>query len=569
MAKRLNCDKSSQALGRIQSVANRTFCQIACLLGTALLAQTPGSLFAQSPAPRSDAPKWGPHIDFEVKPGTKRSLGEADLFVPLAQDDRTLYFGNLRGRFDDRESREGNLGLGVRRMYEGGWNFGAYGYYDRRRSSTGNYFNQVTLGGEALGRDWDFRGNVYLPQGDRIRNLGTTGGGAPFAAISGGTVQIITPGSVTSEERAVKGHDVEIGWRMPVFDADNRRQLRFYAGGFRFSDHVVEVSGPRVRLEYTAADLSGLWDGAQLVVSAEAQNDNARGDQAFLGVRLRVPLGNTSKAPRLTAQERRMTAAVMRDVDIVTQSRVSATTPQVMETATTAGGQPVVVLTGAGTPDLPAAITAAGADSTVILSGTFTSTALTGITYGQTVMGAGSLTLTSPSGRTAVLTTPAATVNASTASNDAVFYMYPGSTLRGLTINNTGAGNIEGVVVHGWNDATIANNTITATSTGGGFARAIRVSGGANNITITGNTLIANNPGGMANAFGVQISSMTFANNTVAAYGSGGANDQAVNLNFFFVLPGSTGNIRVNGICQQASNFGGSSIGFTDGSSCP
>jgi hypothetical protein len=568
MAKRLNCDKSSQALGRIQSVATRTFRQIACLLGTALLAQTPGSLFAQSPVPGSDAPKWGPHIDFEVKPGTRRSLGEADLFVPLAQDGRTLYFGNLRGRFDDRESREGNLGAGVRRMYASGWNFGAYGYYDRRRSSTGNYFNQVTLGGEALGRDWDFRGNIYLPQGDRIRNLGTTGGGAPFAAISGSTVQIITPGSATSEERALKGHDAEIGWRLPVFDADNRRQLRFYAGGFRFSDKVVEVSGPRVRLEYTAAELSGLWDGAQLVVSAEAQNDNARGDQAFLGVRLRVPLGNTSKAPRLTAQERRMTAAVMRDVDIVTQSRVSAATPQVVETATTVGGQPVVVLNSASTPDLPAAIALAGFDSTVILSGTFTPTAPTFLVAGQTVMGAGTLTLTSPSGRTAVLTTPAATVNATTASNNAVFSMVSGTTLRGLTINNTGTGNINGVNV-GSTNTTIVNNTITATSTNGGLARAL-FSSSVNTTTITGNTLNANSPGGVAIAYNASISSFTFfANNTVAAYGSGGANDLAVDLNFYFVSPGSTGNIRVNGICAQSNRFGGSSIVFTDGSSCP
>lgn len=539
-----------------------------CLLGSALLVQIPAILFAQSPKPDDAAPKWGPHIDFEVKPGTRRSLGEADLFVPLAQDDRTLYFGNLRGRFDDRESREGNLGLGVRRMYEGGWNFGAYGYYDRRRSSTGNYFNQATLGAEALGRDWDFRGNVYLPQGDRIRNLGTTGGGAPFAAISGGTVQIITPGSATSEERALKGHDVEIGWRMPVFDADNRRQLRFYAGGFRFSDKVVEVSGPRVRLEYTTAELSGLWEGAQLVVSAEAQNDNARGDQAFLGVRLRVPLGNTSKAPRLTAQERRMTAAVMRDVDIVTQSRVSATTPQVVETATTAGGQPVIVLTGAGTPDLPAAITAAGMDSTVILSGTFTPTAITFLQDGQTIMGAGSLTLTSPSGRTAVLTTPAATVNASTASNDLVFYMNFRSTLRGLTINNTGTGNISGVFSEGRDDITIANNTITATSTNGGVARALYSGSSASNITITGNILTANSTGGLAIAYGTGVSQSTFTNNTVAAYGSGGINDRAVDLNFATILTGSTGNIRVNGACTVNSHFGGT-IGFTDGSSCP
>jgi hypothetical protein len=59
-------------------------------------------------------PKWGPSIDFEAKPGTKRSLGEADLFVPLWQDPTTLFFGNLRARLDDDKAL---------RVYGGGYYF--------------------------------------------------------------------------------------------------------------------------------------------------------------------------------------------------------------------------------------------------------------------------------------------------------------------------------------------------------------------------------------------------------------------------------------------------------------
>ncbi|HVV88708.1 MAG TPA: hypothetical protein VHE35_36940, partial [Kofleriaceae bacterium] len=44
-------------------------------------------------------------------------------------------------------------------------------YYDRRRTDYDNYFNQTTFGGELLGRDWEFRGNVYLPFGERVKNV--------------------------------------------------------------------------------------------------------------------------------------------------------------------------------------------------------------------------------------------------------------------------------------------------------------------------------------------------------------------------------------------------------------
>ncbi|HEX5393683.1 MAG TPA: inverse autotransporter beta domain-containing protein, partial [Rhodocyclaceae bacterium] len=146
---------------------NRCYClfwnaRTALSLGLALFAV---SSIARAEFSTSLEPKWGTHIDVEAKPGSKRTLGEADLFLPLAQDARTLVFGNLRTRFDNKNGYEGNLGVGVRRMVEDGWNLGAYGYWDHRRSSNGNFFDQATLGAEALGRDWEFRANGYVPVG--------------------------------------------------------------------------------------------------------------------------------------------------------------------------------------------------------------------------------------------------------------------------------------------------------------------------------------------------------------------------------------------------------------------
>src|SRR5262249_18207519 len=150
-------------------------------------------------------------------------------FVPLWQNSTTLLFGNLRARLDDDDGREGNVGIGVRRMQDGGWNLGGYAYYDRRHSEPGNNFNQITLGIEALSlpfswTELDVRGNVYVPFGDKTQDAGT---GGSTASIVNDTVQISTD---VHEERALRGFDAEIGFRIPVWPANDDKALRVYAG---------------------------------------------------------------------------------------------------------------------------------------------------------------------------------------------------------------------------------------------------------------------------------------------------------------------------------------------------
>jgi hypothetical protein len=523
--------------------------------------------------------KWGPHIDFEAKPGSKRTLGEADLFVPIVQDPRTLWFGNLRGRFDDQSNREGNLGLGVRRMLGGGWNLGGYGYLDRRKSESGQFYSQVTLGGEALGRDWDLRANAYLPQGDRVRDLGstttvtTTAGGASFVSIAGSTVQIVTPGATTMtavstvEERALRGYDAELGWRVPLFDLDAPRELRVYAGGFRFKDEVAKVQGPRLRLELAMAELPYLWRGAQLIAGVEAQDDNVRGGQRFLSVRLRVPLGGgDERASPRGVQERRMTAPVMRDVDIVTQGRTvsSSTTtaePALVETATLSTGQSFFLVdsTVIDGSQVPAAVAAAGANSLVILSGTFNAGAQIVLQSGQTVTSGGAtLALRTSSGRTGSLATSAGTVNA----GDDAFFMGGNSTLSGLSINGTHTG-----ITNNVSGATIENNTIVINNTSGTAVGIVGSSDGAairnNTITVTVSAGAGSGAStlGLGGATNVLITGNTFSAN-------GGAAQHTAVLNNTSIAAGSTGNVRVSGDCQLfGSNTG--SIGFTNGTTCP
>ncbi len=514
--------------------------------------------------------KWGPHIDLEAKPGSKRSLGEADLFVPLLQNGDTLLFGSFRARLDDQESSEGNYGLGLRHMLQSGWNLGAYGYFDRRRTAYGHHFHQATFGIEALSQDWDLRANYYAPVGRRSHAIDSLN----EASISGATV-VVRGG----EERSLGGFDAEIGWRVPLFDAKAEQQLRVYGGGYRFTESgVPDISGPRARAELTFDAVPGLWEGSRFSLGAEWQHDEPRGSQGFLTARLRIPLQVYGKAAsQLTAMERRMADPVMRDIDVVTRAG-SFGAPEVA--TQTAAGQTLAVVNSGLTDGtaLAGEITAAGANSTVILVGSF-NTGANAVTLnnGQTVMGAGTLGVRTATGRIASLVTQSATINGQVAAGvAAAVSMGSNSTLTGMTVTNTTAGGsgATGVVIDGGiTGATIANSTLTGISNGFDAA-GISLLDGAN-ITIRNNSITGTSNGG-ANALGLSLSptaasSALVTGNTLNA--SGGTNNLhtavASNTGAVTILGGSTGNVIGSGTCFSSGGSTSGSIAYSGGGTCP
>lgn len=527
------------------------------------------------------AAQWQPHVDLEAKLGNKRNLGEADLFLPLSQDARTLYFANVRARVDNDGSREGNFGLGVRRMLENGWNLGTYGYLDRRRSSdTGYYYNQTTLGIEALGPDFDLRANAYVPVGTRTRDLGSVS----TAALSGTTVQVTT---LNREERSLQGFDAEAGWRLPLFDTEARRQLRMYLGGYRFSDGDITVDGPRARAELAFEDLGWFGRGTALFIGAEAQHDQARGSQQYVSIRLRIPLGKGDESPSpLSAQARRMVAPVMRDVDVVTQRRTStlvesvdAATPS---SAVTLGGKAVTLVSSATTTGagLQNALDTAGNNSTVVLAGRFDTTTSLNLNPGQSLIGRSDLTVTTPSGRSLTLAAPGATLDSTLSPPDpgalASVNMASGSTLSGMLINtaNTTANgfntNVYGINAFNVSGVVISGNTVMATNPVATVI-ALRLNN-TTNATVTGNTLSAintNGGGGTGMALQMTATTATVSGNTLFAQGISAA--LAFHLNGSTALPGSTGNTVLAGQCM--TSFSSGSIGYVDGGgiahSCP
>lgn len=473
-----------------------------------------GVALAVTPAYAEQPPKWGAHIDVEGKAGTDRHLGEVDAFLPVAQDSDTLAFASLRTRIDDDQSREGNFGGGIRQMLESGWNVGGYGYYDRRRSDNQKYFNQVTLGAEALGRDWDVRANAYLPVGTMTHYVDTLNTATPT-----GTSVIFRGG----QEHAMRGFDAEIGYRLPVFADDEGVALRIYGGAYRFTEAtgtgIPDVTGPRGRLDLTWDRVPELWEGSRFSLGLEVQKDEPRGEQAFLSARLRVPLQpERADTSRLTPQERRMTDPIVRDIDIVTRAGAYGGA----ETAAASNGGTLTFIDSSTTANLATAVTNAGANSTVVLSGTFTPANDTVITLnsGQTVMGAGSLTVRSPSGRTATLTrSSGATITETVTNNAGVFAMANNSTLTGVTLNQiqSGANTPYGVYANGKTGVTIANNTIYVQQD---QSSSYGVYLSNSTATVSGNSISVYNlssTGGTAYGIRLEGSSAKIADNTIWA----------------------------------------------------
>ena len=538
------------------------------LLAAAFLTIVSASGFAQSPPPAPEK-KWSPSIDFEGKLGTQRNLGEADVMLPLWQNTTSMLFASVRTRLDDNDGREGNFGAGFRHMTEWGWNLGAYSYFDRRRSENFNYYNQVTVGAEALSLDWDGRFNAYIPEGRRTHQVDSFN----TAEVSGTTVLLHD-----GEEKSLRGFDAEVGWRVPLFNPEALQQLRLYAGGYTFyADNIDNrVQGPRGRIEFTSEETPYLWEGSRLTLGTEVQNDGPRGTQAFFLARLRIPLQfwDTPKVAQLTPMERRMTDRIVRDVDIVSQAGNFGA----VETATaTAGGSAITVVNSSTTSgaNLQNALNTAGANSTVIVSGSFnTAGAITTLQAGQTVMGAGSVVVQAPSGRTATLTTQAATLTGNVGTSNYTVVMANNSTLMGMTVNNTdtAGNNALGVKVNGVSNAKIINNTINATETGGGASTAhgIDVIGAASNVTISGNTVTAQSNGGIALAIQVNDPShpsATISGNTLSASGAGTTN-ATVDLSQANILSGSSGNIAVAGTCHVSAAGTGSTVQFTNAAAC-
>jgi parallel beta-helix repeat protein len=489
-------------------------------------------LWTTSSGARADdvfATRWDPWIETGAQVSSARAIGDADLFVPLSQDSDTLLFADIRGMFDSQDAAEGNFGLGLRQMLPSGWNIGAYGYFDLRRSSYGNRFQQVTLGAEALSEQFDLRANIYLPvgQSEVYMDNGTSTSVGPQtsdAIISGGSLAIRHQSVQTTTtsyevEKALAGVDAEVGVRLPVFEPGSGFDLRAFAGGYYFDGSDVDpVAGPRARLELVADDLAGL-PGVKLTGGVVYQHDEVRGDQWIAQARLRIPLQPPSEPrDKGDVMARRMTDAIMRDVDIVSNSsQVSTATDETLtstEAAVSDWNDAAVTSftqidgTSQDGADLQAALDAAGTGVIVLVNGTVSTTAGIILNEGQTVLGGGTvLRLRGATSGTEVEWTTGGASGGISGSSSALVQMGDDSFLGGISVDNlsTAGGS---VAINAADGAVLQD--VDVTSQAGGI-RASGVSG----FTIDGGSVTAGggNALDLASSTGIDIQNMEIVQN--------------------------------------------------------
>jgi len=259
------------------------------------------------------------HVDVEGRFGQERKIGEVSIFLPLGCTEDVLLFGDLRFKGDSQSNREGNAGVGLRALKDEGI-LGGYAMFDRRKSAlTEKLHSQVTLGAEWLAEKWELRANSYVPlTGDKEIPTGAPAGsvlGNPF--LEGSGIVVPVAGQQVIREEALWGGDIEAGIKLSMPGKDGP-DLWMHFGGFAFDPGGDQsLTGGRGRVRYEITD--------KIALTAEGQYDDVRGRQGWLGVRFRMPFGGPETPPR--GLKARMTAAPVRDVDIVTDATTVRKTP--------------------------------------------------------------------------------------------------------------------------------------------------------------------------------------------------------------------------------------------------
>lgn len=293
-----------------------------------LLSIMPTEAMARSYYANPDT-KWQAHVDLNLRGGQDRNIGRVDFMIPIMQNDTTMFFTDIRAMGDSRDAREGNFGLGLRKIFNHSFILGGYGFYDRKITKSDHYFNQGVIGGELL-TDWfDVRSNYYFNTGKEHREFVDT---APTASFSGNIINITQTTQLVSE-RILGGFDAEFGMKNIIMP--EAYEGRAYIGYFNFKESFhPRIEGMRFRYEQKLKD----W----LFVEYEAQEDQIRGATSYGGIRLRHEFNKPKNKKPLTNIEKRMTTKIYRDIDAVSSQSVTGggSTAEPL-TITDASGNPV------------------------------------------------------------------------------------------------------------------------------------------------------------------------------------------------------------------------------------
>ncbi len=242
------------------------------------------------------------------------AAGIYDLFIPTLQSENRLLFTDLRIFDRSGGSFEGNVHFGHRKLYPDSEQIiGVYGAFDRKKSISGNYFNQLASGFEYWRGKLFIGGNAYQPIGKSKKPISVFNTNETSKKINIPTASVETKTAITqNQEKALSGVDAQIGYGIT-------ERLTGFIGGYYFSaSNAKTIAGPKICFTYDymkpAGRVFGILDSASL--EAGAQYDRKRGAGGYIGVKLKISLSNIKNSNR-SGFDRHMRELIRRDQDIV------------------------------------------------------------------------------------------------------------------------------------------------------------------------------------------------------------------------------------------------------------
>ncbi|MDB9314475.1 inverse autotransporter beta domain-containing protein [Spirulina sp. CS-785/01] len=175
------------------------------------------------------------HLDTGPGVGYSSSFSSLHGFFPLAQTPTRTFFGEGRLNLFAENEVGGNLRFGYRQhQEENNLVWGGYIGYDLRETQFNETFQQIGLGGEILGENWEARLNSYLPLGERRRQVDFADTGPIISNLrfQGNQLLFSTFRQQTRTfEASALGVDLEGGYRLLDW---NQGSLYAYLGTYYF-----------------------------------------------------------------------------------------------------------------------------------------------------------------------------------------------------------------------------------------------------------------------------------------------------------------------------------------------
>lgn len=237
-------------------------------------------------------------------------------FIPFSQDANNVLYLDARALLKQKGiAREGNLGFGYRHLNSmNNKMFGAYMFYDRKQTTDGSMFSQVTFGGEYWMDRYFLGANFYLPVGNRTVTNSTATYSSSLQTVSPSVFNVlVTKTNHIATDVAMVGGDVTLAYQ----PTDN---FTGYGGFFYFHSSASNYSlpimcGPFARIRYSVFTKPKQRLGYinELSLESQIQYDKVRKTIWYAGLRLTFAFGGS----RLNRMQQHMVDPALRDIDVV------------------------------------------------------------------------------------------------------------------------------------------------------------------------------------------------------------------------------------------------------------